>query len=62
MKTIYKILICLLILAIPDLMLFENNALGFEPFSQSGFITIRLVCLIISGFAFAFLETFNSNY
>lgn len=61
MKTIPRNLICLLILAIPDLMLFENNTLGFEPFSQTGFIIMRLCCLIISGFLFAFIETFNIN-
>jgi len=51
MKTIYKILICVLILAVPDLMLFENNALGFEPFTQVGFTCLRgmslLGCLIV---------------
>lgn len=46
MKTIYKILICLLILAVPNLMLLENNALGFEPFTQVGFICLRSITLV----------------
>jgi hypothetical protein len=48
MKTITNIFFVVLTLFIPNIMLWENNQLGFEPFTQVGFVCLRGIFLFIA--------------
>jgi predicted small integral membrane protein len=48
MKTLTNIFFVVLTLLIPDILLWENNQLGFEPFTQVGFMCLRLISLLVA--------------